>query len=483
MGARMHCALLNDQALFDPASFVIRDGAAPGISLLQGCRKGSKTEEGIAYRFDPERFTELSARTWLVEHKIEPKLFEPAPEDQTDTVAFSVAAVKPGEFTGTVNGKPGRVVLSRELIEQCRQDTNDLLADGSLDVVARMNPGESWGGAKLGHAADQAAVAAIFPKDGLAALGHMTQLRWVGDTLAADFRGVSKKFTDLLKRGLWNARSAELLMNWTHPVTQRVYPMVMKSLCWLGSEMPAVPVHEIWGLAASHPSGGTEGAAMFNGTVVTIQFSSATGQDGARVPGTPESGEPTNHTTNDSQTPDAPGKTKDAGEAAQQAAEEKPKMGDELQELKAQMAQLSARFDASEGRATAAEATVEAAKKRIVTDALDRARDERRITPAQHDEYAKVALGMSFDNALAYVATMKDRPQAPDPTKPLASQATGTASTDTLSGEEKIVAFAADFRDQKKGSFAEGVDIATRLFPKDAEDYLVAHNYHGKGGE
>jgi len=480
--AKLHCAILNDQALFDAASMFVRDGAAPGITILMGCRHGSKTEEGIAYRFAAAQFSAQSALAWLQNHKITTKGFNPVAYDgDEEGLSFSVAVLKVGEFPGSVDGEPAQVVLTDEQLEQCRVDTNDLLADGSLDVVARVDPSAAIGGAKLGHAADQSAVDKLFPEGGAAALGHMRQLRWIGDTLAADFVGVSTKFADFVKRKLWHARSADLIHGWTHPVTKRVYPMIMKSLSWLGAEMPAVPVHEIWGLAATEGAPAASGDAPSGGQVIRIQFAASKSESGdAHVPGSPAGGAPANHT--DGETPGNAGKTKNEDDAARKAAGEKSNM-DELQELKGQVTQLAAKVDQLSTRATQAEEKVELAKKHLVTDGLDRARDERRITPAEHEKYSKVALGMSFENATAYVESMKDRPQAADLTKTIASQVAGGSNLDALSGEPKILAFAASFRDEGKGTYRQGVEIASRLYPDDAEKYLAAHGYHGKGGQ
>ena len=476
---KLHCAILNDQALFDPATLSIREGTAPGISILMGCRKGSKTEEGIAYRFDASQFSAETARAWLEQRTISSQRFQAADASTDDGVAFSVAVLKEGDFPGSVDGEPAQIPLTREQIEQCRRDTNDLLNDGSLDVVARIDPSQAIGGAQLGHSPDQSAVQNLFPDGGAAALGHMRQLRWIGDTLAADFQGVSQKFADCVKRGLWHARSADLIHNWTHPVTKRVYPMIMKSLSWLGSEMPAVPVHEIWGLAAT--GGGSAalstagGKPPSGGQAICIRFESS---DGSHVPGSPAGGAPANP-PND-QAPPGSGGTTQNDDAAQKAAEEKSRM-DELEKLKAQVAQLAQKLEAVEARATQAEEKVELAKRQLVTETLDRCRDERRITPAQHEQYSKVALAMSFENAKAYVETMKDRPQAPDPTKPVARQTGAGADINALTGEQKILAFAANFQLEGKGTYAEGVKVASRIFPADAEGYLAAHGYHGKG--
>ncbi len=317
---------------------VRRKTVAPGVDLVEGCRKGSRTPEGMAYLFRPDTFSAEQARAWLEERKIPVKSFlaaQPAPaegeeekpvpppegeeppegeveeetppegeqappeekpegeqappaktppppaqkktpppppppakgepteekpaeepkaedgegeagegeeDDDEGGLELDLPVLAPGKYRPS---KGGPLELTAEQLDRMVADTNALIEDGSLRPPA-----------KLGHGEDQDKAAAVWPKGGAPALGWVKRL-WrnkageYGIRLAA----VSERFAGYVRKGLWGPRSAELVENWTHPTTGKTYPLILKAVAWLGSEMPAAPMHEVYGLASDDLDG------------------------------------------------------------------------------------------------------------------------------------------------------------------------------------------------------------------------------------
>src|SRR3972149_1091100 len=137
-----------------------------------------------------------------------------------DGMTFDLPLLKPGTFDAS---EGGTFEVNAADLEQLMNDTNELIDAGDLRPPA-----------KIGHDDDQSAAEKLFPKGGMAALGWAKKLRMEGDQLVAQMQGVSKKFVELVKKGLWGPRSAEIVRNWKHPTTGKTYPFLLKAVAWLG---------------------------------------------------------------------------------------------------------------------------------------------------------------------------------------------------------------------------------------------------------
>ncbi len=89
---------------------------------------------------------------------------------------------------------------------------------------------------KLGHSEDQK----ILQEDGLPAAGWVTKLEVVGDTLLATLRDVPRKVAELIQRGAYKQRSAEVFFNYRGAGDGRTHPRVLRALSLLGADIPAV---------------------------------------------------------------------------------------------------------------------------------------------------------------------------------------------------------------------------------------------------
>lgn len=94
--------------------------------------------------------------------------------------------------------------------------------------------------AKAGHEDGQDNPAKAKMVFGAPALGYVKNLYVKGNKLMADLRGIPAKFGALVKAGAYRRVSAEIYWNYkAHDGT--VYPRVLKSVAFLGAEIPALP--------------------------------------------------------------------------------------------------------------------------------------------------------------------------------------------------------------------------------------------------
>lgn len=89
---------------------------------------------------------------------------------------------------------------------------------------------------KLGHNEDQALASTL--ADGGPAVGWITRLYRVGNSLLADYRDVPKTFASLIQKGAYKKRSAEIMFN--AEFGGKVWPAVLRAVAWLGEATPAV---------------------------------------------------------------------------------------------------------------------------------------------------------------------------------------------------------------------------------------------------
>ena len=93
---------------------------------------------------------------------------------------------------------------------------------------------------KAGHAdgqEDEKQARRVF---GAPALGYAKRI-WVdGKKLFAELKQVPKRFADLVKAGAFKRVSAEIYWNYKHEAGEKTYPRVLKSIAFLGVEIPAL---------------------------------------------------------------------------------------------------------------------------------------------------------------------------------------------------------------------------------------------------
>lgn len=85
---------------------------------------------------------------------------------------------------------------------------------------------------KLGHNEEQQLT------DGQPAVGWVTRVYRKGNSLFADFKDVPETLAKLIEAGGYRKRSCELLFN--VKLDDKVWPVVLKAVSWLGADMPAV---------------------------------------------------------------------------------------------------------------------------------------------------------------------------------------------------------------------------------------------------
>ncbi len=89
---------------------------------------------------------------------------------------------------------------------------------------------------KLGHSEEQT----LLQEDGLPAAGWVTKLKVVGDTLLATLKDVPRKIAELISKGAYKQRSAEVFFNYRGAGDGRTHPRVLRALSLLGADIPAV---------------------------------------------------------------------------------------------------------------------------------------------------------------------------------------------------------------------------------------------------
>lgn len=93
---------------------------------------------------------------------------------------------------------------------------------------------------KAGHAdgqEDEKTARKIF---GAPALGYADRIYVKGDKLMADFTKVPRRFADLIKAGAYSRVSSEIYWNYKDDNSGTTYPRVLKSVAFLGADVPAL---------------------------------------------------------------------------------------------------------------------------------------------------------------------------------------------------------------------------------------------------
>ena len=75
---------------------------------------------------------------------------------------------------------------------------------------------------------------------GAPALGYVSRIYRSGQKLMADLKQVPRRFASLIKTGTYKRVSSEIYWNYKDESTGKTYPRVLKSIAFLGSEIPAL---------------------------------------------------------------------------------------------------------------------------------------------------------------------------------------------------------------------------------------------------
>lgn len=94
--------------------------------------------------------------------------------------------------------------------------------------------------AKAGHADGQDEEAQARRVFGAPALGYVSKVYRQGTKLMADFKQVPRRFANLIKAGAYKRVSSEIYWNYKDSASNKTYPRVLKSVAFLGAEIPAL---------------------------------------------------------------------------------------------------------------------------------------------------------------------------------------------------------------------------------------------------
>jgi hypothetical protein len=130
---------------------------------------------------------------------------------------------------------------------------------------------------KLGHADQQK----FWPqKDGAPALGWVKELKHVGQKLVAVFTSVPKVIADLIQKGAYRKRSAEIYHDFKAP-DKKTYSRVLKAVALLGTDMPAVQTLD--DIVALYAQEHGEGEAAAEGSPTVVEFEESLNAKQSRI--------------------------------------------------------------------------------------------------------------------------------------------------------------------------------------------------------
>lgn len=116
---------------------------------------------------------------------------------------------------------------------------NDVYSEADLDaMVSAFDQVGFKPTVKAGHADGQELADQARKVFGAPALGYATKIYRSGKKLLADLTKVPRRFADLIKKGAYSRVSSEIYWNYADAGTK--YPRVLKSIAFLGADIPAL---------------------------------------------------------------------------------------------------------------------------------------------------------------------------------------------------------------------------------------------------
>lgn len=362
---------------------------ADGISVVVGRRHGSRTDEGIEYRFDAERISEDDARAWIASKGIQVLSFTASPghvQADDGTWAMTIDVLRMGKANASRGGK---VVIDEQFLSEVERYTN-----ANIDTLKPP--------LKLGH---QPPPGSMFTADGAPALGWVARVRRVGDKLVADVVKVPDKLYQAFQLGRWRRQSAEIMRDWTNPAGDKV-TRVLKAVALLGSELPAIQT--------------LDDLVSFSGDEQVVCF-----VDAAAAPA------------------DGQGEGQN-GEVAMTPEEIKAFIAEAVAKAVADaLAPRETEPEGDTGMTDEETKTMTGLREQITDLRLTAALNARKITPAEIAKQKPLIMTLTADQANQVLDTIDAREPGPDKTQPIAS--TRGAEQDplaSLEGEEKLIALA-----------------------------------------
>ena len=429
---REHVAVLANRAAF-------RDGktqpVADGISVIIGRRHGSRTDEGIEYRFDADVISEADAREWIDTRGIQVLSFAAAATDgplQDADGTWTLLGVDILRCGPANASRGGKVTIDQAFLAEVERFTN-------ANIDALKPP------LKFGH---EPPAGSMYSADGAPALGWVERVHVVGDRLKADLRKVPDRLYQAIRQGRWRRQSAEILRDWTNPAGEKC-SRVLKAVALLGSELPAIQTLD-------------DLVTLSDDTQVVCFVDGAAAADG---------GSQGKGTTGGSEmTPEeikafiAEAVTKAVAEALAPKEETEPEgdvgMTDEETKLMADL------------------------RGKLYDLRLTAALNARKITPAEVAKQKPLLMTLTAEQADQTLDTIDSREPAPDRTKPLGNTSAGEQDPmTTLKGKDKIMAFAAAHVEEARGTYAEGLVLACKKYREDAQLMRVEQGLALPGGE
>lgn len=138
---------------------------------------------------------------------------------------FSIDAVpilKVGKWTDMYGTN---VEFTLDDLDEIVRNTNALLKTGLVEPPL-----------KLGHSENQK----LAQEDGYPAIGYVSKVYRLGDTLFADFVNIPEKVYNLIKNRAYSKVSAEVYTNFKHPETNENIGKTLRAVALLGADLPAI---------------------------------------------------------------------------------------------------------------------------------------------------------------------------------------------------------------------------------------------------
>lgn len=434
----VHVARLESRGAFDVGS-IREQETARGISVVIGRRHGSKTEEGVEYQFASDEFTAEQARAWCASHGVVVREFA----SDSDALVleadgtYTMRGIECAEEGTWYAAKGGKVDLTADLLESATNETN-----AAIDLL---RPALT-----LGHGEQGIELA---PNDGQPRLGFASKFYRSGKKVLCDLRKVPAVVVKALRSGLWGRISPTLMMGWPDPQTNERRPIVFSALALLGATPPAISTLQdlsdwIDGQTESRAPATAEMALCLAMSDVVNVVECGAPVTAAAAIGTDEG----NSETQDSEQENE-GMTKEEIIALVEEliAKALSAGGGESEEMKAQKAEMAG------------------LRAEMYTERLARAAQDGKLPAGEIKTTATALMEMSHGSASALLTSIESRESRKQPTTPVANANAPADPLAALAGQAKVLAFAADFSASGKGSYADGVITACRLYPADAK--------------
>lgn len=444
-----HVAILENRDGFDPQTIRTQE-ASPGVQVVTGCRHGSRTSEGIEYRFSAETFAEDDATAWCARRGVFVRSFAAAASDALtleDDGTYTLRGIECAEEGTWYADVGGKVELTAEMLDNATDETNA--------AIGLLKPALT-----LGHLKDGKQWVAV-PDGGQPRLGFASKFYRRGKKVLCDLQRVPPAIVKAIRLGMWGRISPDLMLGWPDPNTKERRPIVFTALALLGATPPAISTLQdlsdwIDGQTVAKPATAEMALSLALSDVVSVVSCEAAGD-----PGINENPIPDDKNTN------------------QGGVEVTPELKAEI------MAMIEASIAKALGSAggeadMAAKKEMAAMRTRLYDTRLKQAAKEGKIKAGEIATMAPVLIEMSAGAADAYLDAIDAREGQLQPTNSLGNGNKPTADPMAgLKGEAKLIALA----QAKGGDFAEAFHVVCLEHPDDYNEYRAETFKVRSGGD